>query len=89
MDFKTVTLNISEEAMANMEERGVREEDVREVLEYAESTGKKLYVEGEEHFLARKRMGNFSAHAEYILGEDSVEVLSVYSHMVTMAADAE
>lgn len=89
MDFKTVTLNISEEAMANMEERGVREEDVREVLEYAESTGKKLYVEGEEHFLARKRMGNFSAYAEYILGEDSVEVLSVYSHMVTMPADAE
>ena len=86
MDFKTVAIRMSDEVAGVMEERGVREEDVREVLEYAETTGKKLYVEGEQHFLARKRMGNFSAYVEYILGDD-VEVLNVYSHMVTLAED--
>ena len=81
MDFKTAELK--------MEERGVREEDVREVLEYAESTGKKLYVEGENRFLARKRIGSYSAYVEYILGDGSVETTDVYSHMVKLTADAE
>lgn len=86
MDFKTVEIKISDELAELMEERGVREEDVREVLEYAEASGKKLYIEGEEHFLARKRIGKFSAYVEYILG-DAVELVNVYSHMVTLAED--
>ncbi len=86
MDFKTVEIKISDELAELMEERGVREEDVREVLEYAETSGKKLYIEGEEHFLARKRIGKFSAYVEYILG-DAVELVNVYSHMVTLAED--
>ena len=83
MDYQSVSLVISDEVADNMEERGVREEDVREVIEYAETTGKKLYVEGEEHFLARKRLGNFSAYVEYVLNGDAIELLDVYSHMVT------
>lgn len=86
MDFKTVEIKISDELAELMEERGVREEDVREVLEYAETSGKKLYIEGEERFLARKRIGKFSAYVEYILG-DAVELVNVYSHMVTLAED--
>lgn len=89
MDFKTVELKMSAEVSANMEERGVREEDVREVLEYAESTGRKLYTEGENRFLARKRIGNYSAYVEYILDGGGVEIMDVYSHMVKLAADAE
>jgi len=89
MDFKTAELKMSSEVQAAMEERGVREEDVREVLEYAESTGKKLYAEGENRFLARKRIGNYSAYVEYILGDGSVEIADVYSHMVKLGADAE
>lgn len=87
MDFKTINLVISDEVADNMEERGVREEDVREVLEYAETGGKKLYMEGEDHFLARKRMGNFSAYVEYKTSTDEIELIDVYSHMVKLAAD--
>ena len=61
MDAKTVPVKISDEIKAVMEDRGIREEDIREVLEYAETTGKKLYVDGEEHFLAKKKIGNFTA----------------------------
>lgn len=83
-----LNIKISEEIAELMEERGVNEADVREVIEYAESTGKKLYVEGEEHFLARKRMGKFSAYVEYTMGAEA-EVLNVYSHMVTLAEDEQ
>ena len=72
MDFKTVALTISDDVAAIMEERGIKEDDVREVLEYAETTGKKLYIEGEEHFLARKRIGNFSAYVEYVMKDGDV-----------------
>lgn len=58
-----------------VEERGISEDDIRAVLEHAESEGKKLCVEGEEHYPARKRIGNFSAYVEYSLNGDSVEVL--------------
>lgn len=87
MDFKAVNITIGDEVAANMEERGVREEDVRETIEYAETTGNKLYIEGEQHFLARKRMGNFSAYVEYEMNGDSVKLVDVYSHMVKLAAD--
>ena len=87
MDYQSVNLIISDEVAANMEERGVREADVREVIEFAETTGKKLYIEGEEHFLARKRIGKFSAYVEYVLQGDSFELIDVYSHMVTFEGE--
>ncbi len=83
MDFQTVNIIISDEVAANMEERGIREEDVREVIAYAEETGKKLYVEGESRFLGRKRIGKFSAYAEYGINGDEIELFDIYSHMVT------
>lgn len=83
-----LNIKISDAIAELMEERGVTADDVREVVEYAESTGKKLYVEGEERFLARKRMGNFSAYVEYTLG-DEVEVVDVYSHQVTFQEDLQ
>lgn len=79
-------IKISAELAELLEERGLKEADVQEVIEYAESTGKKLYIEGEEHFLARKRMGSFSAYVEYTVG-DVIEVVDAYSHMVTLAED--
>ena len=86
-DFQNVSLIISDEMAELMEERGVREEDVREVLEFAETTGNKLYMEGEEHFLARKRIDNFTAYVEYAVKEDAIELLDVYSHVIVFVND--
>lgn len=83
-----LNIKISDAIAELMEERGVKADDVREVIEYAESTGKKLYVEGEDRFLARKRMGSFSAYVEYSLGAE-VEVIDVYSHQVTFQEDLQ
>lgn len=85
VDAKTVPVKISDEIKAVMEDRGIREEDIREVLEYAETTGKKLYVDGEEHFLAKKKIGNFTANIEYTVSGGEVEVLNLYSYVITLA----
>ncbi len=82
MDFQTCKILITEDLANELEERGVREEDLREVIVFAEASGEKLCLEGEPHYLARKRIGNFSAYAEYIVREDTVELVDAYSHMV-------
>ena len=86
-DFQNVSLIINDEMADLMEERGIREEDVREVLAFAETTGNKLYMEDEEHFLARKRIDNFTAYVEYAVKEDAIELLDVYSHVIVFVDD--
>lgn len=85
MDAKTVPIKLSDDVSAVMEDRGIREEDIREVLDYAESTGRKLYVEGEEHYLAAKKIGNFTCNVEYAVSGGEVEVLNLYSYVITLA----
>lgn len=85
MDAKTVPIKMSDEIKDIMEDRGIREEDIREVLDYAETTGKKLYVEGEEHYLAKKKIGSFTANVEYTVSGGEVEVLNLYSYVITLA----
>ena len=85
MDAKTVPIKLSDDVSAVMEDRGLREEDIREVLDYAESTGRKLYVEGEEHYLAAKKIGNFTCNVEYAVSGGEVEILNLYSYVITLA----
>lgn len=87
MDAKTVPIKMSDEIKDIMEERGIREEDIREVLDYAEATGKKLYIEGEEHYLAKKKIGSFTANVEYTVNGDEVEILNLYSYVITLSGE--
>lgn len=89
MDAKTVPVKLSDDIKAIMEERGIREEDIREVLDYAETTGKKLYVEGEEHFLAKKKIGNFTCNVEYSVSGGEVEVLNLYSYVILLTGQED
>ena len=89
MDAKTVPVKLSDDIKAIMEDRGIREEDIREVLEYAESTGKKLYVEGEEHYLAKKEIGNFTCNVEYTVEGGEVEVLNLYSYVILLTGQED
>ena len=87
MDFKTADLKYAEGVAAAMEERGVREGDIRAVLEYAEGGGDKLRSEDGRRCLARRRLGSFSACVEYSLEDGAALILDVYSHIVKLAAD--
>lgn len=85
MDFKTIPIKLNDEIRKTMDDRGIREEDIREVLEYAETTGRKLYIEGEEHFLAKKRLNNFTPNVEYILSNGEVEIVNLYSYIISFS----
>ena len=89
MDAKTVPVKLSDDIRAIMEERGIREEDIREVLDYAESTGKKLYAEGEERYLAKKKIGNFTCNVEYAVNGGEVEVLNLYSYVILLTGQED
>ena len=71
MDFKTVPIKLSDE--------------IKEVMENAETTGKKLYIEGEEHYLAKKRLNKFTPNVEYIIADGEVEVVNLYSYIISFA----
>lgn len=87
MDFQTVSIKIGDDVAALMEERGINEDDVRQALVCSESTGEKLYIEGENHFLGKKRMNNFTVNIEYVVGDSEVELVNAYSHLVHLTAD--
>lgn len=48
-----------------LEERGIKKEDVKEVIEHCESTGRKFYLPEEKRFLGKKRIGNVTVNVEY------------------------
>ena len=87
MDMNSVEIRLADGVAEAMEERGVNEDDVRQVLAYAEGEGVKL-VDGELN-LAKKRLGKSTAYVEYKIGDGAVELLDVYSHRVQMNEDKE
>ena len=87
MNFEDVTIEINDEVSGLMDERGIKESDVRELLAYAEGDGNKLYKDGENRFLGKKRIGNFTVYAEYGVNDNSIELFNVYSHRVILEAD--
>ena len=89
MDAKTVPVKLSDDIRAIMEERGIREEDIREVLDYAESTGIMVYVECEERYLAKKKIGNFTCNVEYAVNGGEVEVLNLYSYVILLTGQED
>lgn len=89
MDEKNMVIEISDEVKALMEERGIQEADVKEVLEYAEAE-QKLYEEGSNRCLGKKRLGEFTVYAEYTMdGSGKAVVENVYSHRVKLTEDGE
>ena len=87
MDMNSVEIRLADGVAEAMEERGVNEDDVRQVIACAESEGAKL-VDGDLN-LAKQRIGQFTAYAEYRIVDGAVELLDVYSHRVEMNEDKE
>lgn len=84
MADNNIVVNLSADVEAVMEERGIRMEDIQVVIEAAESSGEKLSSESTGHFLAKKRLENIMAYAEYTLADNVAEVVDVYSHRVSL-----
>jgi hypothetical protein len=88
MDIADSALIINSEIEAKMSERGIQKSDIKEVLAYAEDS-EKLYIDGENRSLGKKRMENFTAYVEYEKTDDGYKILDVYSHRVSLSEDQE
>lgn len=89
MEEKNMAIEFNDEVKALMEERGIQEADVTEVLEYAE-TEQKLYDDDSGRSLGKKRLGEFTVYAEYTKDDSGkITVENAYSHRVKLTEDGE
>lgn len=81
-----MNVKISESVLAEIESMGITEEDIKEVVEYAESV-QKLYDADSGCNLGKKRLEAVSLYAEYKISGDDAEVTRAYKHRVSLKED--
>lgn len=81
---ENITLIFENGADAELEAQGVNSDDVTKVISAAEDSGSKLKSEDNGHFLAKLRIGKFTAYVEYTMDGNDAHIYDVYSHMVTI-----
>lgn len=78
--MEEIRLEMNEQVRELIEERGIREEEVRQVIEHAEATGDKLYSQGTGRYLAKLRISEATFYIEYSIEEERYIVHTGYTH---------
>ena len=80
-EVKAVKLEKSAEISTLMDEHHITDDDLRNIIEYAEKTGRKLYREDSDHFLSKRRIGQTYFYAEYSqVGESTYKIHATWAH---------
>lgn len=78
---KSLKIEKSAEITALMDERHITDDDIRNVITYAEDTGRKLYKQDSDHFLSKRRMGQTYFYVEYSpAGESAYKIHATWAH---------
>lgn len=85
-DLKVI---ISDEILQTMDERGIKENEVKDVISYSLNGEAYLHTSDKAQFLAKKRLGNFTVYVEYTMEDDTYKVVNAYSHRVSLLEDQE
>ena len=80
MSWEGIKLQINDEVSKRLEERHILEDDVKQVIHNAESSGEKLYMPDENLYLAQLRIGEATFYAKYSVEQESYIVRSAYAH---------
>lgn len=71
-----------------MEEKGIREADVKQVIEAAEASGEKMYKPDTPDCLAKAKCDQSWVFVEYaVLGDDNYKVSGAYSMKTDFAEE--
>ncbi|HOS79107.1 MAG TPA: FAD-dependent oxidoreductase [Anaerolineae bacterium] len=84
-----IQLLLSEEVAARVEKRLILEEDIREVIAYAERTGNRFHNPQTGHFLASHRPANVTYWVEYTPVDDGYQIHNAYSHRMEIVMQPE
>ena len=77
---KALKLEIPDDVTAILEQRHVTEDDLRRVIDHAESSGLKLYQPGKEIFLSKMRVQEAYFYVEYSSDKGSYKIRTAYTH---------
>lgn len=79
-------LIIEDDVREKIQNRGIREGDIIEVLEYARDNLVYLRSSDGKTNLAKKRIGNFTVYVEYS-PDDGNRIIDTYSHRISLNED--
>ena len=80
MSGEEIKLELSDEVKQLLEERHILEDEVKKVVDHAETEGEKLYQPEANRYLAKLRIGQASFYVEYSIEEGNYTVHSAYAH---------
>ena len=80
MSWEEIKITMSDEVKQTLENRHIPEDDIKKVIDQAESDGKKLFQPDSDLFLSKRRLGNYTVYVKYSLQGDSYLVHTAYQH---------
>jgi NADPH-dependent glutamate synthase beta subunit-like oxidoreductase len=86
--YEKIRLTITPQVQKMLDERLILIEDLQQVIEYAERSGKKLRNKSSGHFLAYHKPTAVTYWVEYSPQGDSYEVYNAYSHRMEIGEGA-
>ena len=78
--WQDIQLDISAEVTRYLEMRHVLEDEVKQVIFYAETTGDKLYQPDANRYLGKLKIGKVTFYADYSYGDNNFIVRYGYAH---------
>jgi len=80
MSWEEIKLQVGDEVKKRLEERHISEDEVRQVIDFAETKGEKLYQPEANRHLAKSRLGEVTIYVEYSTDEKGYIIHTAYSH---------
>lgn len=87
MNSEDLQIILSDEIKDILEQRGVRESEIRDVISSGLNGGIHLYTSNKDKYLAKKRIDKFTVYVEYTMEDDTFKVGNVYSHRVSLSEE--
>ncbi len=82
---KSLKIDISAELYDKLDRRLISVKDIEKVIADGEETHRRVRLDGDEHYMGHMQIGYYTLWAEYRkLGEGEYELLSAYSHKMTI-----
>jgi glutamate synthase (NADPH/NADH) small chain len=80
VSYNEIKPHITDEVKKLLEERHILEDEIRQVIDYAETEGDKLYQPDADVYLAKLRIGNATFYTKYSIDGETYLVQSAYAH---------
>jgi glutamate synthase (NADPH/NADH) small chain len=80
MSWAEMKLQVSDEVKKRLEDRHISEDEVKQVIDFAETNGEKLYQPEANRCLAKNRLGEVTIYVEYSTDEKGYIIHTAYSH---------